>query len=46
MFDLTAIDEWMTARHNAAPTGLTAALKPRNALEVFGDRRGCHGGQG
>jgi len=29
---MLGIDEWMTARHNAVATGLTAALKPRNAL--------------
>jgi hypothetical protein len=46
MFDLTAIDEWMTARHSAAAVGLTSILKPSNAQEVFGDRRGRHGGQG
>jgi len=46
MFDLTAIDEWMTARHNSAAIGLTTGPKPRNAQEVFGDRRDRHGGQG
>src|SRR5262245_19587124 len=38
MFDLTAIDEWMTARHNAGTIGLTVELRPRNAMEVFGNR--------
>jgi hypothetical protein len=47
MFDLTAMDEWMTARHcNTANCALTVQAKPRNAQEVFGDRRGRHGGQG
>src|SRR5262249_51970388 len=46
MFDLAAIDEWMTARHGAAGAYLTAQPKIRNAQEVFGDRRGHHGGQG
>jgi hypothetical protein len=48
MFDLTAIDEWMTGRHspNPGPCALTAEPKPRNAQEVFGDRRARHGGQG
>jgi hypothetical protein len=46
MFDLAAIDRWMTARHNAAAYGLTAAPTPRNAQEVFVDRRERHGGQG
>jgi hypothetical protein len=40
MFDLVAIDEWMTARH-AAATGLTAQPKARNAAEVFSERRGA-----
>jgi hypothetical protein len=38
MFDLTAIDEWMTARHNAAAAGLTGEPSLRNAEEVSGDR--------
>jgi hypothetical protein len=46
MFDLTAIDEWMTARHSARACALTAEPKPRDAKEVFGDRRGRPGGQG
>jgi hypothetical protein len=46
MFDLAAIDEWMTARHNAAAFGLTAVPTLRNAQEVFVDRRERHGGQG
>jgi hypothetical protein len=45
MFDLTAIDEWMSARHNPSPglCALTAELKPRDASEVFNKRRACHG---
>jgi hypothetical protein len=46
MFDLAAIDQWMSARHNAAAYGLTSAPRPRNAQEVFIDRRERHGGQG
>jgi hypothetical protein len=48
MFDLAAIEEWMTGRHspNPRPSALTAEPKPRNAQEVFGDRRARHGGQG
>ena len=46
MFDLTAIDDWMTARHYAAAITLTTEPKPRNAQEVFCERRGRHGGQG
>jgi hypothetical protein len=48
MFDLAAIDEWMTARHTPkpGPWTLTAEPKPRNAQEVFGDRRARHSGQG
>jgi hypothetical protein len=45
MFDLAAIDDWMTARHNPNPgrCALTAELKPRDASEVFNKRRACHG---
>jgi hypothetical protein len=47
MFDLTAMDEWMTARHsNTATCALTVEAKPRNAAEVFDERRARHGGQG
>ena len=39
MFDLAAIDEWMTARHKGAATvGLTGEPPLRNADEVSGDR--------
>jgi len=46
MFDLAAIDQWMTARHYtaASTTGLTAESKLRNAQEIFGDRGTRHGG--
>jgi hypothetical protein len=44
MFDLAAIDEWMTARHGRV--ALTTESKLRNAQEVFGDRRARHDGQG
>jgi hypothetical protein len=45
MFDLAAIDQWMTARHNPnpGPYVLTAESKPRNAQEVFGERRASRG---
>jgi hypothetical protein len=48
MFDLAAIDQWMTARHNPNPGSyaLTAESKLRNAQEAFSDRRGRLGGQG
>jgi hypothetical protein len=48
MFDLAAIDQWMTARHNPnpGPYALTAESKLRNAQEVFGDSRARHGGKG
>jgi hypothetical protein len=41
MFDLAAIDQWMTSRHDQKPgrCALTAEPKPRNAQEVLGDRR-------
>ena len=39
MYDLAAIDEWMTARHGPQPCALTAELKPRDAVEVFTRRR-------
>jgi len=39
MYDLAAIDEWMTARHGPQPRALTAELKPRDAAEVFTQRR-------
>jgi hypothetical protein len=39
MFDLAAIDAWMTARHDSAASALTAEGKPRDAREVFGERR-------
>ena len=45
MFDLAAIDQWMTARHHN-PAALTAESKLRNAQEVLGERRARHGGQG
>jgi hypothetical protein len=39
MFDLAAIDEWMTARHKGAATvSLTGEPSLRNANEVSGDR--------
>jgi hypothetical protein len=40
MFDLAAIDHWMTARHDPhpGPYALTAESKLRNAQEVSGDR--------
>ena len=44
MFDLAAIDQWMTARHG--PVALTAESKLRNAQEVLGERRARHVGQG
>jgi hypothetical protein len=37
MFDLAAIDQWMTARHDSA--ALTAVSKLRNAEEVLSERR-------
>jgi hypothetical protein len=44
MFDLSAIDEWMTSRHNPMPTPeLIAEARPRNAAEVFTERRACRG---
>src|SRR5262249_34826181 len=48
MFDLAAIDQWMTARHNPSPGpyALTVESKLRNAQEAFSDRRGRPGGQG
>lgn len=48
MFDLAAIDQWMTDRHNPnpGPCALTVESKLRNAQEVLGDRRGRPGGQG
>jgi hypothetical protein len=48
MFDLAAIDQWMTARHDPNPGtyALTAESKLRNAQEVFGDSRARHGGKG
>src|SRR5262245_52387070 len=42
MFDLEAIDQWMSARHCQAP-GLTAEAKPRNAQEVFNERLATRG---
>jgi hypothetical protein len=42
MFDLAAIDQWMTARQSQ-PAALTAELKPRDASDVFNARRGCLG---
>jgi hypothetical protein len=41
MYDLDAIDRWMTARHGQQAPGLTAAPKPRDAQEVFNQRRGA-----
>ena len=46
MFDLAAIDDWMTARHNHEASALTAEPKLRNAQEVLGGRRARHVGQG
>jgi hypothetical protein len=43
MYDLAAIDEWMTARHGPQPRPLTAEVKPRDASDVFIARRGCLG---
>jgi hypothetical protein len=43
MFDLAAIDEWMSRRHNLSAAGLTAEPKPRNAAEVYAERRARHG---
>ena len=43
MFDLTAIDEWMNARHGSQAHALTAEPKPLDATEVFNKRRACHG---
>src|SRR5215475_14854511 len=47
MFDLAAINAWMTARHHPNPNpgtfALTAEPKPRNAQEVFGERRASLG---
>jgi hypothetical protein len=44
MYDLTTIDEWMTARHGGQPRALTAEAKPRDARTVFNERRGaCRG---
>jgi hypothetical protein len=41
MYDLDAIDQWMTARHGPQTCALTAAPQPRNAQEVFSERRGA-----
>jgi hypothetical protein len=49
MYDLHAIDRWMDARHEqvVANASLTAAAVPRNADDVFGERRRERkGGQG
>jgi hypothetical protein len=46
MYDLAAIDQWITGRHTPGPRPLTAEPMLRNAQEVFGDRRGPNGGQG
>jgi hypothetical protein len=43
MYDLVAIDDWMTARHAHQSRDLTAELKPRDASDVFNARRGCLG---
>jgi hypothetical protein len=45
MFDLAAIDQWMTARHTPkpGPCPLTAEPKLRNAQEVFGEHRASLG---
>jgi hypothetical protein len=45
MFDLAAINQWMTARHTPKPGScpLTAEPKLRNAQEVFGERRASLG---
>ena len=43
MYDLDAIDHWMTARHGLARPALTAEPKPRDASEVFNTRRARNG---
>jgi hypothetical protein len=42
MFDLDAIDQWRADRHKSAMS-LTAEPKPRNAAEVFNERRANYG---
>src|SRR5687768_1217557 len=42
-YDLRAVDAWMDARSGLDATDLTAQSKPRNAQEVFGERRASLG---
>src|SRR5450631_2792594 len=46
MFDLAAIDQWMTARHGPSASALTGGPMLGNAREVYGERRARLGGQG
>jgi hypothetical protein len=43
-YDLAAVDTWMDRQSGlASESALTAEPKPRNALEVFVERRASHG---
>jgi len=46
MFDLDAIDQWMTARHRQTASALTGGPMLGNAREVYGERRTRLVGQG